>query len=226
MSITYGELQTKVSRALRDEGNKTFSAEVVKDMIQAGWAEIDRVAPQRFQEDITPDPDTLSYTLRSGDFSSTVDEIEVYRVEVWDTTTTPHRPFRFVEPGSAHPSGLTYSQAGWFVWGGVLELPNRIVDMIDPDAHSIRVWGYSPWPPVDDDADVIPFGKEREEAIVIYCWVEALRKLLANRSLFTQWQTRSNNTDVTPAALMNELSIAQDDWRRRQRAIFVIREAP
>lgn len=226
MSTTYGELQTKVSRALRDEGHKTFPIDVVKDMIQAGWAEIDRIAPQRFNENITPLADTLAYQLRTAYFDVAVDEIELYRVEVWDSSTTPQQPFKFVEPASAHPTGLTYSQAGWFNWGGLLELPNRVVDLIDPAVHVIRVWGYSPWPPVSLDEDVLPFGKEREEAIVLYTFIEAARRLLANRTLFTQWQTRSNNTDVTPAALMNDLNMSQDEWRRKARAITVIREAP
>jgi hypothetical protein len=226
MSTTYGELQTKVSRALRDEGHKTFPVAVVQDMIQAGWAEIDRIAPERFMEQITPVDDTLTYTLRTAEFDQAVDEIEVFRVEVWDTSTTPDRPFRFVEPAASHPTGLTYSQAGWFLWGGQLSLPNRVVDMIDPLTHVIKVWGYSPWPPVTSDLDVLPFGKALEEAITLYTFIEAARRLLANRTLFTQWQTRSNNTDVTPAALMNDLNMAQDDWRRKARAIFVMREAP
>lgn len=226
MSTTYGELQTKISRALRDEGHKTFNVDTVKDMIQAGWAEIDRIAPQRFMEQITPVNDTLSYTLRTADFDQAQDEIEVYRVEVWDTSPTPDKPFRFVEPAAAHPTGLAYSQAGWYLWGGILYLPNRVVDLIDPLAHVIKVWGYSPWPPVTDDPDVLPFGKMLEEAITLYTFIEAARRLLANRTLFTQWQTRSNNTDVTPAALMNDLNMAQDEWRRKSRAIFVIREAP
>lgn len=76
------------------------------------------------------------------------------------------------------------------------------------------------------DADVIPFTAGVEEALVIYCYIEALRRLIGNRALFTQWQTRSNNTDVTPAALMNDLNIAQEEWRRKSRAILVLRETP
>lgn len=226
MSTTYGELQTKVSRALRDEGNRTFSAEVIKDMIQAAWPEIGRVAPQHFQEDITPLADTLSYQLRADEFAQAVEDIEVNRVELWDGSVVPATPVRFIEPAAAHPTGLSYSQSGWRVWGGVLELPNRVVDMIDPTKHIIRVWGYSPWTEVSDDADVLPFGKDREEAVVLLCFIESLRRLIGNRVLFTQWQTRSNNTDITPASLMNDLNIAQDEWRRKSRSIFVIREAP
>jgi hypothetical protein len=48
--------------------------------------------------------------------------------------------------------------------------------------------------------------------------------LLSSRELFSQWQIRSNNTDVTPAALMNDLSLAQADWRRLSRSMTVLRE--
>ncbi len=310
---TYAELQQKVSRTLQDPDNQVFEADVVKDMITAAWAEIGRIAPQRFQEDITPVADTLAYTLRSDDFApasanvtgeadtelftsvghglsadqaikfvglvggtgltegltyyvsatgltsdafqvsltaggvvvafstdvtdgqwqligtgQAVDEIELQRVEIWDGSITPATALRQVEPQSAHPMGLSYSQAGWVCWAGVLELPNRVVDYIDGHEaeYLIRVWGYSPWPPVALDNDVVPFGSDREEALILVCYIEALRRLIANRALFTQWQTRSNNTDVTPAALMNDLNIAQEEWRRKARAIFVLREAP
>jgi hypothetical protein len=227
MSTTYGALQTRVSDALQDPDNATFGVQTIKDMIQAAWAEIDRIAPERFQEDVTPIADTASYQLRTAAFSGElVDELEIQRVEVWDVSNTRQRAWRRVEPQASHPMGLSYSQAGWIMWGGRLELPDRVVDMIDPDKHMIRVWGYSPWPPVSADEDVLPFGKEREEALILYCHIEALRKLTSNRTLFTQWQTRSNNTDVSLAGLMNDLSMAQEEWRRKSKAIFVIREAP
>lgn len=311
MSTTYGELQTKVSRVLQDPSNVTFVVQTVKDMISAAWAEIGRIAPEHFQEDITPIADTQAYQLRktgttqalttpfgaastnlltstahgltagvtirftaltggtglvvglpyyviatglttdafrlapvlSGtqvDFTTDItagefvrigyddplDEIEVQRVEVWNTSAVPRRAWRHIAPQANHPLGLSYSQAGWYVWGGVLELPDRVMDMIDPAVHQLRVWGYSPWRPVTSDSDIVPFGREREEALVLYCHIEALRRLINNRALFTQWQTRSGNSNVTPAALMNDLSLAQAEWQRRARQIFVIREAP
>lgn len=225
---TYGDLQTKVSRVLQDPDNATFDVPTIKDMIAAAWAEISRIAPERFQEDLDPVADALTYQLRTADFDDPVDDIEVQRVELWDGSVTPAKALRQIEPQSAHPMGLSYSQAGWVFWAGLLELPNRVVDMIagHESDYLIRVWGYSPWPPVEADEDVVPFGAGLEEALVLYCHIEALRRLINNRALFTQWQTRSNNTDVTPAALMNDLNIAQEEWRRRSRAIFVFREAP
>lgn len=223
---TYAELIDKVSRALQDPDNQTFDEQTVKDMIASAWADISRVAPRRFQEDIQPVADTLEYQVLSVDFPDPNDDIEVMSVELWDTSTTPHSAFRHVTPQSAHPTGLSYSQAGWRVWAGILYLPNRVVDLIDPLTHLIRIWGYSPWPVLVADDDVVPFGQVHEEALIIRCWIEALRRLVNNRSLFTQWQTRSNATDVTTAALMNEMNMAREEWRQLARSIQVLREAP
>ncbi len=159
-------------------------------------------------------------------FSDPVDEVEVMAVELRDNSGDRVRSWKHIDPQSAHPWGLAYSQAGWRVWGGVLYLPDRVVDLIDPDKHTIRVWGYSPFPPVVADNDVIPFGADREEALVIYCYVEALRRLIGNRALFTQWQTRSNNSDISFAGLASDFNMAQTEWKRRAGAIFVPREAP
>jgi len=223
---TYAELVQTVSRRIGDSANETFEEETVKDFIQDGLAEIGRVAPERFQEDIEPLADTLSYALRSADFADAVPEIEVYRVEVWDGSVTPQRAVKWLQPMSSHPAGLAYSNAGWVLWSGTLELPNRVVDFLIPDTHLIRVWGYSPYPPVSEDADVIPLSNELEQALILYCRTLAYDALLSDRALFTQWQVRSNNADMSPAGLMNVAQIAGEQWRKKAKAIYVIRETP
>lgn len=222
---TFAEMKTLISRDLRDTDNKVFDTDTVGDLINAALAEVGRISPQRFQEDITPVADTLSYVLRSDEFAGAeVPELELTRVEIWDGSTTPHRALKRVQPLSAEY--VNYSQAGWVVWGGRLELTNATEDYINVDDHLIRVWGYSPYPKLVDDADVLPVSTEIEEAMRTYCNVEALRKLISSRVLFTQWQTRTNNSDVSPAALMNDLNIALEEWRRKSRAMFVLRQAP
>lgn len=312
---TYGELQDKVSRTLQDPDNQTFDLQTVKDMIAAAWSEISLISPERFIDDITPTDGQVAYLLRALSFPDGNDDIRPVSVEVWDVTTPPSRPIRWIEPASSHPTGLSYSEAGWQFWGGYINLPYRWVAFLTghESDYFIRVRGYSPWAAPNDaqpilgpttgvaatdvitntthglvaddvvrftsivggagitvgtsyfvistgltandfkisatlggaainfttnitsativkviatDADVIPFTAGVEEALVLYCYIEALRRLIGNRALFTQWQTRSNNTDVTPAALMNDLNIAQEEWRRKARAILVLRESP
>lgn len=223
---TYTELQDKVARALQDPDNATFDTQAVKDMIASSYADLGRIAPQRFVEDIVTVDDTLSYQVRSVTFPEPNDDIELMSVEVWDGSTTPDQPYRLIDPQSSHPTGLSYSQAGWRFWGGVLYLPNRVVDFIDPTKHYIKVWGYAPWAELVNGSDVVPFGRVHQEALVIRCHIEAMRRLIGNRILFSQWQTRSNNTDITPGMLMNEKTQAESEWRVLARAIQVLREAP
>lgn len=221
---TYGDLQDKVARAIQDPDYETFEAQTIKDVIQSAWQDLSRIAPQRFTEDLTPIADTLTYQLRADDFPTPQDNIELVRVEIWDTDVTPNIALRWVPPRGAHPGGLTYSQGGWEVWGGILRIPNNYVSGIDVDTQSIRVWGYAPWVAPVEDEDTIAINAELEEALVIACNVGLLRRLTSNRALFTSWQTRSNNTDVSMASLMNDLAQAQEEWRRLRREIQVARE--
>jgi hypothetical protein len=223
---TYVELRDKVSRTLQDPDNTVFEDAIVKDMVAAAFAEVSRVAPWRFTDDIACVEDQLNYQPLADAFPDPNDDIDILSVELWSGDTPP-RPLRQIEPLSAHPMGLTYSDAGWSFWGGYLTIPTRVADMIGSHTeYVLRIRGYAPWPLLVDDADVVPFSSSIEEAVVLVCQIEALRRLINNRALFTQWQTRSNNTDVTPAALMNDLNIAQEEWRRKARAITVLREQP
>jgi len=224
MTTTYLELRQKIARAIQDPDNETFSDDTLKDVVSSVWADIGRVAPEQFTEDITPIADQLSYDLRADVFTDPNPDVELRNVEIWDTDASPNVPVFWVTPKKAHYADLAHSQAGWEVWNGTLYLPNRVVAGIDVDAQVIRVWGYSPWAMVVEDSDQLPFPHSYEEALVVGANVGILRRLTSNRALFTAWQTRSNNTDVSMASLMNDLEAAKDEWRRLQRAIQVARE--
>ena len=62
-----------------------------------------------------------------------------------------------------------------------------------------------------------------EQAMLWFIRVEAIELLLGSRDLFTQWQTRSGNTDITVAQLMNQKVNAEQAWQRRSRAITRLR---
>lgn len=217
----YSALQTAVSRDLADPSLLTFDSNAIKDFIQQALGEVGRIAPQEFQEDITPVSGQLKYLLRSADFSSVaVPEIRLVRVEVWDNTPA----FKFaVKAKAGQPS--RYSNSGWEVWGGSLEIPAWVETNIEA-TDTIRVWGYSPYPPIVNDADVVPVSADLELAVRTYCRVQALRKLTASRVLFKQWQARSNNTDVSLAMLNSDLQVAEQDWRRLSRELRVPQQNP
>lgn len=224
MSTTYGELKSRVSTVLQDPSNRTFTETLVAELVQNALVEVGRLAPQQFTEDIDYVSGQITYALRSDDFAAeAVPEIEVVRVEVWDPTQSPAAFVARVLPASTeHARG---SDSGWYVWGGQLTLPTRTATGLEDHIgeYVIRVWGYSPYVAPVSDEDIIDVSKELESAIVEYTHLDGLRMLLANRNLFTQWQIRSGNSDISPAGLMNEKSIAQNDWRMRSRAIQRLR---
>lgn len=303
---TFAALKTLVSKDLRDPDHETFDATAIGDIINAALAEIGRIAPSRFQEDITPSANVMEYRLRAasattpvtgvaatnlltavdhrlsadqsvrfltltgGDglsvgtsyyvlsagltadvfavsgtvggsaidfttditdgtfvqegFDAAIPEIELVRVELWDYAQTPPKALALVAPADGEYSN--YSDVGWKVWDGILYLPRPTVQFLATGEYIIRVWGYGPYSPLILDEDLVGLSNEREMALRAYCRVEALQRLVAERDLFSQWQTRSDNKDMTPAALMNGMNLAMDDWRRRSRQIAVLREAP
>lgn len=223
MSTTFGALKTRVALVLQDPDGKTFTTSMVAELIQQALVEVGRLVPEQFVEDLTPVDNQMQYTLRSDVFSSAVPEIEPVRVEVWDASTSPDTFIQTIPPAATEFA--RGADSGWVVWGGQLKLPTRFITALvghDTD-YVIRVFGYSPYAPPVDDADVISISAEAEAALVEYCHLLSLRMLLASRNLFTQWQTRSGNTDMSPAALMNEKNIAQSEWRIRSRSIQRLR---
>jgi len=226
--MTFTEIRDAVAKALRDPSKVTFHDDGIAAMVNMGMTEIGRIAPRRFDESISPVADTTDYVLQSDYFAGvTVPEIEVARVEIWDRDATPNRAIRKVESASA--SYTNYSEAGWKIWDGVLQLPTWVPIFIGDQISrfDIRVWGYAPYKPlvyVTDDDAITGLSSEREQALITFCRVEGLRQLMAERDLFSQWQAAANNTDMTPAGLMNALSLATQDWNRLARSIAVLRE--
>jgi len=151
-----------------------------------------------------------------------VPEVEVMRVEVWDSTVTPNKYLEVLP--SRYGEYVNASDAGWEVWNGALRLPNRVEESLDPDAHVLHVWGYAPYPALTA-TNSINISPEVEYALRDYVRVEAIKSLIASRELFTQWQTASRNSDVSLAALAGILDRAEASWHRRSRQLAVLREA-
>lgn len=221
MSITFAELRTEVSEALRDPDGKTFDASAVGRMVNMGITEIGRLAPEQFREEIDLTADVMDYVLRSDEFSGeAVPEIEVTRVEVWDGSQTPP-----VQKGIINPVSREYinsSDVGYTVWGGTLYLPTSFHNLVDghEDDYILRVYGYSPYPQLSADGDVASISSELQWALVTFCEMVGLKRLDADRNLYTQWQTRSGNSDVSPAGLLSALNSAREEWRRISHAIY------
>lgn len=225
MTTTFANLKTEVAQALRDPSNKTFLDADVGDLVNVALAEVGRILPVHFQEDIDPVADTLEYDVQSTVFSGIAPEVEIARVELWDETNTPHTRAMVVPPASA--GYAADSQSGWSNWGGKLYIPSFVFNIVDGNEanYSYRLWGYRPYAQMSSDSDVFEGSAvaEAKWAVVQYATLEGLTRLVSERDLFTQWQTRSGNSDVSPAALMNSMNLARDTWRRKSRELYRLR---
>ena len=223
---TLSAMKTNVSRDLRDPSLLTFDANTVADMIGAALAVLGRVAPAKFQQDIPVVANALTYQPLSTTFSTPTDQLEILAVELWDYSQTPPMPVKRLDPASE--AYVVYSETGWRMWGGMLSVPRWVSTFAHghESTYKLRVWGYRPYPYPSSDSVDLGLTMELEFALRAYCKLQSLERLVASRDLFSQWQVRSNNTDVSPAALLNALSLAQADWQRTSRDIQVLREAP
>lgn len=222
MSTTYGALKTRIATVLLDPSAKTFTTSLLPELAIAGLVEIGRILPQQYTEDIDPVANQLSYLLGTPLFAAAEPSIEVMRVEVWDPTQTPDAMIYAVQPAGNEWSP---NDSGWSNWGGTLYLPTRIVRGLQGHEaeYIIRVWGYAPYETPATDADVLPLSQAAEQGVVKFARVEGLELLLADRDLFSQWQTRSGNSDISPAGLMNQLSGARADWDKYSKRILQLR---
>jgi hypothetical protein len=149
-------------------------------------------------------------------------EIEVAKVEIWDGSTDPESYIYTIPSAGSAP--LNSSEGGWTVWRGMLRVPTWVESQVDATTQFYRIWGYAPYDRLTSASQVTDLSDELEFAAIERARIEGVKRLIQNRMLFTQWQTRSNNTDITPAGLMNDLSLSEESWRRQKREMTVLRE--
>lgn len=225
MSTTFAELKTRLGVVLQDPNQRTFTEALVEELVLDALTEVGRIAPEQFTEDLAPTANQFTYAIRENDFSGdAIPEIELTRVEVWDASTAPESFVTSLVRADQQP-GSGVGDRGWYVWGGALTLASRdVASLIGyEETYVIRVWGYSPYVPPASDDDVLAISKEVEQAIIWYVRLAAIELLIGSRDLFTQWQTRSGNTDVSPGQLLSQKSMAEAAWSRKSRAITRLR---
>jgi hypothetical protein len=220
---TLAELMVDVATILRDPENRVFEDADLRLFIELALAEISDFAPERFTEDIAPVADQSVYQVRASVLPDDTPEIQLGLVELWDTGATPAVRLAELNPASNERGGG--SQAGWRMWNGSLRLSDYQMRLLDPDRHSIRVYGYSPYAQPDSDDDTLNLSASLQRALLVRCRIEGYNQLDTDRNLFTQWQTRANNSDVSPAALHQGLTLARDEWRQRVRALTILRDS-
>ena len=218
---TLSTLRSDIARDLRDASQTTFAAQDISDFVDAGIAQLGRISPYRFREDITPLLNTLHYVVQSANFSVPDPNIEVKRVELWNVSTSPETFFRWLTPQAQHYTNT--SAVGWEFFNGTLYLTNDEYNLIDVTRHVIRVQGFAPYPRMTDANATLQFTYELEMALRAFCRMEGLARLVASRDLYAQWQIQSDNTDISPAGLMQMLAASEGEWRHRAHELLLVR---
>lgn len=197
------------SITIPDDGSVAFIRVVLTAYSAGAWASDQLYA----FEDISVTEENSSLIATNA-----LDSVEIVRVEVWSTDYDPPQKVGIISRGRGD------SESGWEWWDGRLNIPYRWLGSLNTAIHYLRVWGYAPYSKLTAATQVTDLSFELEQAVMEYAGLQALEKLNRERELFSQWQTRTGNTDMSPAGLMSALAQARENWRRTKRDILVLRE--
>ena len=187
----------------------TVSADEVDGFINGGVSEVNLVRPVEALDDITPIADTYSYATSVED---------PFRLEQFRDSVFLRSLQRNEDDDSA--------QGGWETWGGDLLLPKSVVDQSEPTTDFWRLWGYTYRAKLVDDSDVLDGGGLIVEmAIKMYARWQFFQTMLYDRALFKQWQAASQNTDMTPNQLQQDVALYLSEWNRHRNRIRVVRRS-
>ena len=227
---TVAELAAKVRRALRDGAGNVFGAEEITDFINAGLAELSAARPLEATVVIS-DEDGLDGIDADPDAITVADLDAIWSVEFIGLDGTSYEGLATLL--SPNDGGTNWTN-GWDFVGGTLVLPPQTVRWLaeawalDVPTHHVRVRGYRHRRRVDDpDTDVAEIVNLPEEQAVVYMAQKAgFEALLNDRALFQQWQTSTNNTDISPNQLTGMVMGAQQNWERLRKHLYLIRRSP
>lgn len=187
-----------VARDLRDPDFKTWSPSQIDDLINAGIGELNRIRPLETTATFPPVAGTTNYPVPF----STVFRVEAHRTGGLFLTWGPI-PENTGEHGTLD---------GWDLYGGILAMPSTLT--LDPVLDEIRVWGYEERAPVRTDGDFPAFSDyDDEQGVRNYARYIGAEGLLHDRLLFGQWQTQSNNSDVSPTQMLQTVGTFQSAWQ-------------
>lgn len=220
-------MASKVRRALRDAGAAVFSVDQITDYINYGLAELSLIRPIETTLVVNSvdklngiDATPGAYTTKDLDF--------IWAVEVYGLPDTQYDGLTYYL--SPDDSGSNWRN-GWDHVSGLLVLPQSTVRWLTDvwampvPTHAIRVRGYRNRIRVNDLTTGSPdiASLPEEQAIVTLAQLAGFEALMNDRALYTQWQTATHATDVSPTQLSNMAYGAQAKWDRMRRHLYLIR---
>jgi len=210
----HSELKATLASELRDPGHNTFSEDHLTQFINDGIVEVNRVYPLHLTDDILLVQDQFLYDTR---FTT------AYRCEMWDGAT-------FVGVIPYNDGDSVYG--GYDLHGTTLSVPPVLATetvfttYADP---ALKLTGYARRQliPSDDDGTFqTELDGEAALAVRWFAQYRAFTMLLSDRSLFKQWQSESNNSDVSMPMLLNLWQVARSEWERHEASMRTLRRVP
>jgi hypothetical protein len=201
----FNKLKDAVASDLRDPSYKTFTEPQIGNLVNEGMAELDRLRPwERYV--------FLGWSYPS--YTMTVSLQTIITIEVQELEDGPWRPV----PQSARIlEGI--AQDGWDQWGDTLFLPQHMLLSADMTFRALTYWERDPFTTVETQVAQF-FDMTDEQLVRCYARWAALESLLHDRTLYQQWQTQANNSDVSPTQLLQMASTYKQEWSDlRKRAV-------
>lgn len=202
---TLSDLRTYTARALRDTANGTWTTGELDDLINQGIDEISSFYPK----DVVSTFATVSAGVVSYAASSYTN---IYRIDQYDGTT-----FRGVVP---HGTGEG-PDSGWELHAGIVWFPPTYQM---PTGYTLRAFGYGAYIQLTASSQTTDLDTTGIWAVVRYAQVEGWAALMGDRAKFMQWQTDSNNTDVSPLVMAQLYNAALSRWARQVRRMRKMRK--
>lgn len=202
---TLSDLRTYVARDLRDTSNLTWSTAELDDRINQG---IDAIG-QFYPKEVVSDFATVAASVSSYSASAFTN---IYRIDTYSGTT-----YR----GSVTHGNGEGPDSGWELHAGVIWLPPTF-----PVAtgYVMRGFGYGAYVQLSASTSTTDLDTSGTWAVRVFCQVECFAQLIADRAKFKQWQTDSNNTDVTALGLAQIYSGATSRWAREVQRLRKMRK--
>lgn len=202
---TLSDLRTYVARDLRDTGNDTWSVAELDDLINQGIDELASFYPREIVSNFaTVSAGVVSYAASSY--------TNIYRIDTYSGSTFMGTLSHGVGEGP---------DSGWELHAGVIWLPPTFTL---PAGYVLRGFGYGAYVQLSASTQTTDLDSTGIWAVRMFAQVEAFAHLIADRAKYQQWQTDSNNTDVTPLALAQLYNSSLGRWARQVRRLRKVRK--
>lgn len=199
------ELREAVAGDIRDPNFATFTTGEVDDFINAGQADVNRAYPLQAFEVLQAVADDTEYatTLAS------VFRVDILRDDIY---------WRDLPQADG-----VAAQSGWEHHAGLFLVPRSIAVALEPTRDSYNLWGYRYRARLETDEQVTELDTDAEFAVRAYARWAAYQTMLADRTVFKQWQGVSQNTDISVNQLEQLVGIYSREWEQARNRLRMLR---